>query len=638
MPLALRSPFSLLRRSKGREDTRDRSKSRGATNKEATRENSNTQDIFERAPSGEASNGRSKSARSWRGKSREPETPSGTNSRSSTSSTSMAEPINGNAKAFRVQVPAGAKPGDSIRFKAPDGRLVEIDLPDGCIPGQKVTIEIDGSDDWRRTLKDMASSVMTSFEATQASCRLSKEKLREELELQKGLWASASTTQQSMLFNMRQENRPQDLSLAMTGGSCDELSQTQVLVFAAAEAGDGKQLLAALAEARKFSTVSLSLEECVQTLNAAEEAMITWRCLLDSLQAENRHEIEVWVEEARSLGFQAPAGLPALLEELQRREEASLKHYSKCKEVEDKVKFAMEANDPDLLAEVVAEASSIGLQGPVMQQASHRVRAQQMHRMRMTGSSGATSSSNLGSSTEKPRTSSASSATPAGGQWHPKPRSPRGRESAKEQPHRREESSPPLFPKVGEERSARSPGAASSTAGGPEAGAGPTPMERTQAPYGNARKAPDDGRSVKDLIEECRRLGIETTGCTDADDLRRLILNSPKPKAPPTPEPSAPQGFIKRVPASQAQQADSSTVWGRLNPPAQFYSKKQKALYLLGLDPVYTNPPPAQLRSAYKKAAMECHPDRAQNHSRQDQAKDLFQKVKEAFDELNAKR
>jgi len=32
---------------------------------------------------------------------------------------------------------------------------------------------------------------------------------------------------------------------------------------------------------------------------------------------------------------------------------------------------------------------------------------------------------------------------------------------------------------------------------------------------------------------------------------------------------------------------------------------------------------------------MESHPDRMQNHARQEEAKDLFQRVKEAFDYLN---
>lgn len=64
-------------------------------------------------------------------------------------------------------------------------------------------------------------------------------------------------------------------------------------------------------------------------------------------------------------------------------------------------------------------------------------------------------------------------------------------------------------------------------------------------------------------------------------------------------------------------------------------SKRSQALYLLGLE---TGPGKrtgaTEVRAAYRRAAMECHPDRLQNHARQQEAKALFQKVKEAFDFL----
>jgi len=78
-------------------------------------------------------------------------------------------------------------------------------------------------------------------------------------------------------------------------------------------------------------------------------------------------------------------------------------------------------------------------------------------------------------------------------------------------------------------------------------------------------------------------------------------------------------------------------VWERLTPPATLLSKRSQALFTLGLD---TCPGKratlADLRSAYRRAAMESHPDRIQNHARQDEAKELFQKVKEAFDYLTS--
>jgi len=109
---------------------------------------------------------------------------------------------------------------------------------------------------------------------------------------------------------------------------------------------------------------------------------------------------------------------------------------------------------------------------------------------------------------------------------------------------------------------------------------------RTSHPYGGAT-VPDDGKSVRELLEECRRYGFDTKRCTDRDDLRRLL------------EPV------------------------------------EEAKILLGLDPLGSFTP-EELRTAYHKAAKECHPDRKQNHSKQEQATKLFQKVKEAYKLLSS--
>lgn len=543
----------------------------------------------------------------------------GSTSSSSSTPTCEAVAATNGGQAFRVRVPSGASPGDTLRFRAPDGRLIEIDLPPGCAPGQKVTIEVDPTEDWRGTLKKLTELVKRNFEATQASCSSSKEKLAEELQMQKGLWASASVAPQSELF--QRQNR-QDSSLAVSGAS-EELSQTQALVFASADAGDCRQLLAALQEAKKFSAVSRTLEDCCHNLTAAEEAMVTWRCLLDALEANNRDEIEVWVEEARGLGLEAPAGLPAALDELRRQEGERLKHFEKYKETEDKLKFALEADDRQLLDEVIREAETVGLRSELVQQATARSRA-----MRATEA--------------RPQVAPPPNRkAPVGGQWHPRPKSPPGGSSSS-QARRSDGPQPPLFSKA--DGGVGNAGASSSSyfqgdsgigasGGGAEAGAGPSPRPQGSTGYGQAAQVPDDGRSAKELLEECRRLGIDTTGCTDADDLRRLLVNRPKPEHEARP---SGQGFVKQIPASQLNQAGGSqTVWNRQYPPPHLNSKRSKALYLLGLDAART-PKPAELRSAYRKAAMECHPDRQQNHARVDQAKDLFQKVKEAFDFISA--
>jgi len=555
---------------------------------------------------------------------------------SSTSPACETVTTSSGGKAFRVQVPTGASPGDTLRFRAPDNRLIEIDLPPGCKPGQKVTIEVDPKDDWRETLKQLSKLVKTNFEATTASCTSLKERLAEELELQKGLWASASATPQSDLYSSRHTASG---SMLVVSGAAEELSQTQALVFASADSGDCKQLLAALTEARKFSHVSRTLEECCKSLTASEEAMVTWRCLLDALEANNRHEIEVWVEEARVLGLEVPSGLPSALQELCRLEEESLQHFARAKDTEDRIKFALEADDPELLAEVVEAAEKLGIRGPLVTKATARMRL--LHQQRVMG--GAEAGAGFPprrSSTNGSNGSSSSPKSLGGGQRHPRQKSPR-----------RSDSPPPLSPKAdgrvpthpgfgsaGGGSSASSsfheahPHASTFNAGGAEAGAGPLPgVQRLskEAPYSQTASVPDDGKTMKELLEECRRHCLDTKGCLEADDLRRVLINRPKAEAP-----EARQGFVKQIPASQVNQANQTGVWNRLNPPPQHVTKRSKALYLLGLDPIRT-PTSTELRSAYRKAAMECHPDRAQNHSRQEQAKDLFQKVKEAFDSLS---
>ncbi|CAJ1348839.1 unnamed protein product [Effrenium voratum] len=116
-----------------------------------------------------------------------------------------------------------------------------------------------------------------------------------------------------------------------------------------------------------------------------------------------------------------------------------------------------------------------------------------------------------------------------------------------------------------------------------------------------------------------------------------------KPQSTRPPRPPAPKAFVQavRAPSTGFQtdansEAQVTTVWDRQSvPPSYRVHKRYEALYLLGLD-VSRLPSSSELRSAYRKAAMESHPDRQQNHNCQDDAKKLFQKVKDAFDLLNA--
>jgi len=279
-------------------------------------------------------------------------------------------------------VPQGASAGQTVRVKAPSGQQVDVVLPRGSGPGQQLVVEVDGSltaataaqgGDAARLLSEVAELVRSAGDAAHNSLGQLRQRLNDELELQRALWASELETG---------GRGPQEggslIESFIRGGflgaggllgasslavaSTDlELSQTQALVLAAGEAGDVKQLLAALSEARKVSAVPLSLEEAARNLGAVEEAAVTWRCLLDALKAQDRHDIEVWLEQARGLGLQVPTGIEQVLEELRGQEARFLEGFEKRRDAEMRLTFALEAGDLDLLAEVLAEAEDLGL-------------------------------------------------------------------------------------------------------------------------------------------------------------------------------------------------------------------------------------------------------------------------------------
>ncbi|CAE8600791.1 unnamed protein product, partial [Polarella glacialis] len=191
----------------------------------------------------------------------------------------------------------------------------------------------------------------------------------------------------------------------------------------------------------------------------------------------------------------------------------------------------------------------------------------------------------------------------------------------------------------------------------PAASSSPEPAsQRQQQPYQqqSAPTPPGDTRTTKELMEECQRRALDTSGCSVRDDLIDLLRQNPvgasaatggSNKAPPSvPAPPARSGTAPRLSAAQpappparpAPKAQATfTVWDRRTVPASCTTRKQQALFLLGFDPLRAVPSPSDLRSAYKRAAMESHPDRQQNHGRQAEAKEVFQKVKDGFDYLS---
>lgn len=433
-------------------------------------------------------------------------------------------------------------------MQGPDGSEVHVSVPSGARPGQLLMVEIDPSSASARTATASSASDR-NFSATSQDdlvqllsvmerdagevCRQALRRLTEETQLQVALWASTDTATAEPDLSCR-------LDIQLASAPKPDLSQTQAIVLAAAEVGDAAQLLAALTEAKKFSTVSLSLEDAARSLRSAEEALLTWRCLRKALDNKDRHEMEVWVEQANSMGLPVPPGVNKVLRTLREQEEQHLEQLLQRHDVQQRLRFAQESGDSELLAQAQAEAERLGIDP---------------------------------------------------------------------QPPAHEQGLP----------------------------------ERSPQAYGSS-EADSDSRPTRELLDECRRRCLDTTRCQTREDLIQLLRSASAQATPPPapPRASATSGAAAASPVRQraaapaAASPQASSVWERRTVPARYAAHRQyEYLYLLGFDPARGFPSSSDLRAAYRKAAMDSHPDRQQNHARQETAKELFQKVKEAFDYLS---
>lgn len=375
--------------------------------------------------------------------------------------------------------------------------------------------------------------------------------------------------------------------------------------------------------------------------------MITWRCLLKSLQARDRHEIEVWVEHARELDLDVSPGLSELLRSLRMQEEAQLNDLQANQDrrmgCEQRLQFALECGDKELLAQLAAEAESLGFGDlPVAREAMSRAREKP---------------------TPRPPPPRVDSRVPDVSQ----PSRPPSRPSApmQDRPRNSENneqygfsgpSSNTFFAQSGWRAEAAPRRAREHDHGLPRSSQ--TPWEEqppwqqhqqqqpptrgasTSTPYSNTSSAQDtDTRSAKELLEECRRRCLDTAGCFEREDLLRALrsadarphIDAPRPHIdPPRPMPKAPSM------AGSTSGIGAASVWDRRNVPSHLLSKRSQTLWLLGLEAgPGQRTTPGELRSAYRRAAMESHPDKLQNHDRQEEAKELFQRVNDAFNYLN---
>ncbi|CAE7336959.1 unnamed protein product, partial [Symbiodinium sp. CCMP2592] len=332
-----------------------------------------------------------------------------------------------------------------------------------------------------------------------SACEFAQRRLLDEMQMQMALWASAEAAGEGA----------SDSDQLQVAASQPELSQTQATLLAAAEEGNASQLLVALAEAKKFSVVSISLEEAAKGLRESEEAMLTWRCLRRALREKDRHDIEVWKEHAASLGLEVPEVLEQVLEALREQEQELLRNLEKRRDLEQRLEFAEECGDAELLEQVRREAALLGIHG---------------------------------------------------GRTH-------GSQARKEQDAREEDASEPRPPPP------------------------PPPPPPPSSGAGSSAEDPDP-RSTRELLEECRKRGLDTAGCQVREDLLNLLRAQPSQggstSSASQPQAEGQQRPLPRATATKVQPPPQAmgTVWDRrVVPPRYMIHKRYEALFLLGLEP-----------------------------------------------------
>lgn len=514
---------------------------------------------------------------------------------------------------FTTTLPYGSQPGQTVQVNAPDGRVVQVVVPRNHVSGQPVHVSdtarqnVARSSASRTQEEDIIDFIRVLEKDADAARVLAQKNLANELQLQKALWASAETSSSDRVSVLDQ----------LTGEQGDEQPEHfQALVVAAAMEGDAAQLLVALEEAKRVSDVSTSLVAAAKELRTAEEGLLTWRCLREALQARDRPEIQAWLEQAVNMGFDAPEGVHEYMDALYKKEHAHLQNLERRREAERRLKFAQEAGEPELLAQMEAEAAALGIHVRPTNQSPRASSRQRSSAKQATKAQVTSDTEHKHEEQQKAREQKGSK--------------DQGQEKKQEHEQRQEQqqNSRQQEQKEGTRERPRV------TVKGVKAKVRVEPGRQREEP-GDQRET--DTRSIKELIDDCRRRGLDTATCTTREDLLNLLWRSREAENAASSSSGRPEATRKAATRPPAVPLPAS-VWDRQKIPAQHQVHKQyESLYLLGFDITKLKgmPTAAELRSAYRKAAMESHPDKVQNHDRQTEAKELFQRVRAAFDYLS---
>lgn len=171
-------------------------------------------------------------------------------------------------------------------------------------------------------------------------------------------------------------------------------------------------------------------------------------------------------------------------------------------------------------------------------------------------------------------------------------------------------------------RSSRPSSTSGPTPSHPECGTPQRPARPSSAPRGQEAASPR--RSSQEAASPSYARGFSTPSSPRTGERRhskRTFSMPPRPDyMPPRPPPHSPRPTTPpRASAPPPHRATTPT--------------REAALTCLGLK---GNPTGEEIRRAYKQAALQCHPDRPQNHGCAEEAKANFQEMKSAFDFLQA--
>eukprot|EP00746_Dinoflagellata_sp_MGD_P037628 gnl/MRDRNA2_/MRDRNA2_19041_c0_seq1.p1 gnl/MRDRNA2_/MRDRNA2_19041_c0~~gnl/MRDRNA2_/MRDRNA2_19041_c0_seq1.p1 ORF type:complete len:267 (-),score=51.27 gnl/MRDRNA2_/MRDRNA2_19041_c0_seq1:181-981(-) len=176
---------------------------------------------------------------------------------------------------------------------------------------------------------------------------------------------------------------------------------------------------------------------------------------------------------------------------------------------------------------------------------------------------------------------------------------------------------------------------------------------RSTSSFSSDRETPGSARAGDDSDSE----STHSKRCSRDDDAQQTHSkpSASKPSTPFVPSwrranssasaPGVPpwrqaNGAASRPHGTSRTSAEPGTVWERGGAVAKGgkpVTSRNEALKLLGF-PANACPSDAEVKAAYRRAALEAHPDRIQNHQRQEDAKAMFQSVQQAFDILQQRR